>query len=189
MAGLFTWLGLAAFGALGIKNAYNTSKVNGDAYSRAVERGDDYYFGRHGEMYDVVTGKRCRIKKLSNGRAWLVEIDSDKFIRDISTQKEADARETALSKNHLGYYINVRASNSARCKVEAASGRIYEVDSKNSTIIYYKIEDRIKKIDGVRSIPKDSWWYYYSPETEVPTYMMQKIIEAERAGGIYREQR
>lgn len=190
MGGLFSLLGMLGFGVAGLKNAYDSCSVYDNSRQRAIEDGRDVFYGRRGEMYDVVTGKPCRKKKLDDGRVVLVELKNDRFIRDISYEKEKTQRELAYEKGHIGYIIDLPGVvDCPRALCETSTGRIYKHNPKMNTISYYRVENRRLVYEDGRSIPPGSALYYKSPESPAPDYLMKEIIKYEEKAGIYREQR
>ena len=190
MGGAFILLGLLGFGVAGVKNKYDTSVIYDKNRQAAQDEGKDVFYGRRGEMYDVVTGKLCRQKKLDDGRVVLVELKTDKFIRDISYEKEDAKRKEALEKGHIGYIIDLPGVIfPPRAMVETATGRMYTCSSVADRIIYQKVENRRFVMEESRDIPRDAYLYYKSPESPAPDFIMKQIIEYEERAGIYREQR
>ena len=187
---LFTVLGVIGFGILGIKDYYDTCNINDERRQNAIEDGNDFYYGRRGEKYDVVSGKKCRIQKLPNGDANIVELSSGKFIRKLSEPKRMTEREKAFKENRVGYIADHYGDiTRPRVKIETATDRIYSIDPNKDYIVYLKLYERRLTYDGIRAIPKSAIEYYRYPNTPVPADIMEQVIKYEERAGIYREQR
>lgn len=184
---MFTWLAAAVYAALGIDDAYKTSKVYDNAREDARERGLQYFYGRRGEMYDVVTGIKCKLKHDGKGNAYLVSAKNGRFIRNLTIAERLTERQKALKENRLVYRHDTRGIGACLAKRESSTDRIFEKKYNSDYLSYQKVVDGRLIPDFGRHIPKSAIPYYEYPYDPVPEDIMKEVIEWERKAGIYRE--
>ena len=186
---MLTWLSGILFGILGIQDAYQTSTIYDKRRQKALDKGEQYFYGRRGEMYDVVTGKQCRIKHDNKGNRYLVSAKNGKFIRHLTLEERLTEREKARRENRLAYMHDTKGLGAKYVLREVATDRIFEHRYNKDFIEYKKIVNGNIVFDTVGFIPKSAMNYYDYPFRPVPEDIMKEGIAYEEQRGIYREPR